>query len=481
MPEVKIEPLTRIEGHASVRVLVEGGVVKDAWTKISLFRGIEIILIGRDPRDAPTITSRICGVCHDVHRMASLLALEDAAGVIPPENGVRVRNIIEAAQNAWDHLAHLTILAGPDYGVYGLASKPHPRELELDVEKYYKLLRSTIIPLQRTLHEIQAMFGGKVPHGTATVPGGATVEITTDRIGAAYNRYLTAKEAFYAIYDYLTNTFIPHLMAEHPDVVDVLLNIGVGVRNFLAYGFLPDPADPTNPDKMLFKRGVIIRGERGPLDVDKIAESVKHSWYTDRSGGRVRDEIPPEPHYGKPGAYSWCKAPRYDGVPCEVGPLARMLISGYYKPLSKHGASLLDRLLARLEETKVIMDSLGEMILDLRPGARVYNDYEVPRTAEGFGLWDAPRGALLHYVRIEDYKIARYQCVVPTTWNFSPRDERGQRGPVEEALIGCPGSETDTLNILRVVRSFDPCSACAVHVLIPKGKAVATKTLSLNV
>lgn len=467
MVEIVLDPVTRIEGHLSIKVLAENGIVKDSWAETTLFRGIEVILLGRDPRDAPTITSRICGVCHGVHRIASILALEEAANVTPPENGIKVRNVLEAAQMAWDHLAHLTVLAGPDYAVYGLAGKPCPHELELDPDKYFRLLHTTILPLQRILHEIQAIFGGKVPHRTATVPGGATVEITASRIGAAYNRYLAAKKTFEEVYDYIVNRFVPHLVDEHPDIANLMLNIGTGVGNFLAYGAFPDPSDPGNPSKFLFKRGTITDGVRKTLDLTKIVEQVKYSRYTDDSGGPVREEKPPQPYPGKSGAYTWAKAPRYDEKPHEVGPLARMLISGYYKPLSKHPASLLDRLLARLEEVKVVMEYLGQAILSLKPAASVYNDYKVPREGEGFGLWEAPRGALLHYLNIKNFKIARYQCVVPTTWNVSPRDEAGRRGPIEEALIGCPASEAETLNVLRIVRSFDPCIACSVHVFSP--------------
>ncbi len=394
-------------------------------------------------------------------------ALERAAGVVPPPEAVKVRNILEAAQMAWDHGAHLTILAAPDYGVYGLAGKACPNELVLDLDKYYQLLRTIVLPYQRLLHEIMAIFGGKSPHRTTEVPGGVTVEITPDKIEAAYSRWLQARDLFSKLYDHVKNVFLPHLLSEHPDVADLFLNIGVGVKNFLSYGFLDDPEDPTDINKRFLKPGVIINGEKQSVDVSKISEDVAHSWYTSDSGGQVSREPPPKPYYGKTGAYTWAKAPRYNGYPCEVGPLARMIIAGKYKPLSKHGASLLDRILARLENAKLVLDLLGDLILSLKPGARVWSKYEVPVEGEGHCLHEAPRGALLHYVRIEGRKIARYQAVVPSTWNISPRDSRGVRGPIEQALIGTPASETETINVLRVVRSFDPCLACTVHIVLP--------------
>lgn len=502
MPEVTIDPMTRIEGHLAIKLKVEEGKVVDAYSMGMLWRGLERIVLGRDPRDAPIILSRICGVCHGVHKQTSILAIEHACmgrDYHPPDNAVRIRNIIEGIQEVWDHAAHLTVLCGPDFAVYGLAGKRCPglRQpdwappaskktpstkapcLELDIDRYYQLLHKVILPTQKLAHEALAIFAGKVPHHMTALPGGVTVNPSPADVALAYAKMEEVREVIYGVYDYVWSDFIPHLIEEHPDVVELVSNIGVGVRNFLAYGVCPDP--DKNYRKFL-EGGVIfnypVNKTPEPVDLGEIEEHVKYSWYTDVSGGKVARQPPPEPRYGKEGAYSWIKAPRYKGKPCEVGPLARMLINGKYRPISKHGASLIDRILARLEETKLYADAVPEWLLNLARhlGKPVYDkDFKI-RDGEGFGTWEPPRGALLHYIRIRGGKTVAYQCVVPTTWNASPRDANGNRGPIEEALINAPvpydekAGHYDVINPVRIVRSFDPCLACAIHLMTPDGR-----------
>ncbi len=495
MPEIVIDPMSRIEGHLAIKINVENGKVVDAHSMGMLWRGLERVVVGRDPRDAPIILSRICGVCHGVHRQTSILAIEDAVGFTPPDNAIRIRNIIEGIQEIWDHAAHLTVLAGPDYAVYGLAGKhcsglkqppwappastkkakgPAPC-LELDLDRYYQLLHSVILPVQKQCHEAMAIFGGKVPHHMTALPGGVTVTPSHADLALAYAKMKEVKSIIEEVYNYVWDVFIPHLLDEHPEVVETLTNIGVGVKNFLAYGVCPIPEE--NYKKFL-DGGVIIKGSKEPFDKDYIEEHVKYSWYTDTSGGKPSMEPPPEPYYGKPGAYSWIKAPRYKGEPCEVGPLARMLVNNKYKPLSRHGASLIDRVLARLEETKLYAENILDWILSVEPGKPVYDPNFEIKDGEGFGFWEPPRGALLHYIKISRGKTERYQCVVPTTWNASPRDSQDKMGPIETALMGTPvpydeeAGHYDVINVVRIVRSFDPCLACAIHLMSPKGKTL---------
>ncbi len=498
MPEVVIDPMSRIEGHMAIKLMVEDGQVVDAWSMGMLWRGLERVVLNRDPRDAPIILSRICGVCHGVHRQTSILAIEHACmgeDYHPPDNAIRIRNIIEGIQEIWDHAAHLTVLAGPDYAVYGLAGKycPGLRQppwapptstetatssapcLEIDINRYYSLLHNVILPVQKLCHEAMAIFGGKVPHHMTALPGGVTVTPSPADLALAYAKMREVKNIIEEVYNYVWGTFVPHLLDEHPDVVEAITNIGVGVKNFLAYGVCPVPEN--NYAKFL-DGGVIINGDRYSIDLNEIEEQVKYSWYTDSSGGKPSQEPPPEPYYGKSGAYSWIKAPRYMGEPCEVGPLARMLVNNKYTPISNQGASLLDRVLARLEEAKLYAENILDWILSVKPGQPVYDtDFEL-RDGEGFGTWEPPRGALLHYIRIRDGKTAAYQCVVPTTWNASPRDVNGKKGPIETALIGTPvpydeeAGHYDVINAVRIVRSFDPCLACAIHLITPKGEAL---------
>ena len=457
-----IDPITRIEGHLGVKIEVKGFKVADAWSSGLLWRGFEHILLGRDPRDAPIITSRICGVCHAVHRLTSILALEDAADVAPTPDAIRIRNIEQGINFVYSHAAHIFVLAGQDYDLYGLV--PGLSEGK-NVDQYYAILKEVVLPAQRLCHEIGAIFGGKTPHHMTTLPGGGTCVPTENAIDAGLARMHEIEAVI--------NTYAPAVL----DFLDAhkseLKGFGVGCGNFLSYGVFPDPDDPKNLGKFLLKRGVFIDGKPQSLDVDKITEAVKHSWYTDDSGGKPAEEIPPQAYYGKQGAYSWLKSPRYDGKVCEVGPLARMVVSGYYEPK----ASLYDRLKARALELVLVMENVERWITELTPGAKVYVPYENPESAMGTGLWEAPRGANGHWVKIKDKKIGHYQVVSPTNWNASPRDELGQRGPIEQALIGTPIDDlAKPTNALKTVRSFDPCIACAVHVVTMNGKSLTVES-----
>jgi len=452
-----IDPITRIEGHLSVKIEVKGFKITDAWSSGLLWRGFERILLGRDPRDAPIITSRICGVCHAVHRLTSILALENAVSVTPTPDAIRIRNIEQGINFVYSHAAHIFVLAGPDYDLYGLV--PGLSENK-NVDKYYAILKEVILPAQRLCHEIGAIFGGKTPHHMTTLPGGVTCVPTENAIDAALAKMLLIQDVI--------NAYAPAVLDFLDTHKSELEEFGVGCENFLSYGVFPDPDHPEDLDKYLLKRGVVIDGDLQPIDVDKISEAVKHSWYTDDSGGKPAEEIPPQDYYGKQDAYSWVKSPRYNGDVCEVGPLARMAVSGKYPAK----ASLYDRLMARALELVLVMENVETWITELKPGAKVYEPYENPMSAMGTGLWEAPRGANGHWVKIKDRKIQRYQIVSPTNWNASPRDELGQRGPVEQALIGTPIDDlAKPTNALKTVRSFDPCIACAIHVFTMNGKS----------
>ncbi len=463
---ISIDPITRIEGHLGVKVaLAENSngedQVVDAWSNGLLWRGFERILLGRDPRDAPIITSRICGVCHAVHRLTSILALEDAANVSPTPDAIRIRNIEQGINFIYSHAAHIFVLAGPDYDLYGLV--PGLSEGE-NLDQYYDILKGVVLPAQRLCHEIAAIFGGKVPHHMTTLPGGVTCVPNENAKEAALTRLNEIKNVI--------NTYAPEVLGFLDDNSAELESFGVGCENFISYGVFPDPDYPEDLDKLLLKRGLIISGEAQELDINKITEEVKHSWYTDDSGGKPAEEKPPNDYYGKTDAYSWVKSPRYDGNVVETGPLARMAVSGEYQAK----ASLYDRLKARALELVLVMNNMEEWITDLTPDAKVYVKYENPISAIGTGLWEAPRGCNGHWVRIGDGKIERYQIVSPTNWNASPRDDQNKLGPIEQALIGVPVTDPEKpINALKTVRSFDPCIACAVHVIKMGSKSNTVK------
>jgi hydrogenase large subunit len=327
-----------------------------------------------------------------------------------------------------------------------------------------------------------AIFGGKMPHNVGVVPGGVTENVTLDKV-AAFLWHLND------LRDFIDHVYIPDVVAvagAYPDY----FGIGPGCGKLLAYGvFELDGRDPDLLRRERFLMGGRLDGDMNVEEVDpqKISEQVRRSWYEDASSGLnpADGETAPNPH--KDGAYSWLKAPRYDGEVYEVGPLARLAIAyargdervrtlvdpvldEFDAPFSAL-FSVLGRHATRALECKLIADAMADWVLQLEPDEPAYIEHDLPETARGVGLVDGPRGALGHWIEIEDRKIANYQCVVPSTWNLSPQDDQGQPGPVEQALLGTKvRDEENPFEIVRIVRSFDPCLACAVHVLDVRGQ-----------
>ncbi len=513
MGRIVIDPITRIEGHMKMETVVEKGVVKDARSSGMLFRGIELILRGRDPRDAQRITQRICGVCPTSHCTAATLNLDSAFGIADkiPDNGRIIRNLILGSAHIADHILHFYHLAALDYVDVAKVAKYEGNSPTLNSIKSF-IQRGELAPfvpryegdyrlpqavntqavahyveafnMRRKGQEMLSIFGGKMPHNMTIVPGGVTEVPTVDKIASFLWRLNELR-------DFIDNVYIPDVLAV-AEVYSDYFEIGKGCGNLLSYGSYEldgKEADLTKR-KRLFQRGLVstdLKLEK--LDPTKITEEVKHSWYADRTTGRKPTEGETEPQPGKKGAYSWLKAPRYDGRVCEVGPLARLAAT--YASGNPTVKSLVDSTLARFKAPpsalfsvlgrhaaralgiKYIADSMPAWLLELKPGEPVYVQYELPAEARGMGLVDAARGALGHWIEIKDKKIANYQCVVPTTWNGSPRDDRGQPGPIEQAIIGTKvKDEANPVEIVRIIRSFDPCIACAVHMVTPKGRSL---------
>ncbi len=511
MGKIVIDPITRIEGHLKVEAVVEDGEVKDARSCGTLFRGFELILRGRDPRDASQLTQRICGVCPQTHATASVLCLDSAFGIADKitDNGRIMRNLLLGANYIQSHVLHFYHLAALDYvDVTKVANYEgnHPAlnsiksfiargelgpfvpryegdyRLPDDVDREATAHYVTALDIRRKAHELSALFGGKMPHNCATVAGGVTEHPTIDKMASFLWRVNEIR-------DFVDHVWIPDIIAvaeAYPDY----FQIGSGCGNLLAYGVFD--LDGTEPDylkrKRLLRSGTVSTDLRlGEVHSNKIAEYVKHSWYVDSGTGRYPGEGETTTQPGKNGAYSWIKSPRYDGQVYEVGPLARMVVNyvagnptvkDLIDPLlSRFDAgpdalfSVLGRHAARALECKYVVDSMADWVLQLKPGEPVYTEYTIPEEGSGMGLVCGPRGALGHWIQIDNHKIANYQCVVPTTWNASPRDDEGQPGPVEQALIGTKiKDEENPFEIVRIVRSFDPCLACAVHVMTPKGR-----------
>jgi len=478
--KIKIDPITRIEGHMAVEAMIDDGVVKEAKSAGTLFRGFEIILRGRDPRDANRLTQRICGVCPTAHATASALCLDNAFGLEGkiPDNGKLLRALILGSNFLQSHILHFYHLAALDYvdavGAVGDLAPFVPRyegdyrvsgkaNAEL-VEHYIKALG-----IRRKCQEMLSIFGGKMPHNVGIVPGGVTEKPTEDKI----TNFLWRLNE---IRDFVDNIYIPDVIAVAKAYSDYF-EIGAGCRRLLAYGGFDLPKGK------LFKSGIVYSNLKSePFAKENITEDVKHSWYADSDSGKnpAQGQTRPEPK--KKQAYSFLKSPRYNGEVCELGPLARM-VNNYVQAdaktkelidsaLGELGAgvdalfSVLGRHAARALEAKLVADYMVDWLTSLKPNEPSIIDSDIPERGQGAGLTEAPRGAVGHWISIEDSKTERYQVITPTAWNASPKDDKNQPGPVEQAIIGTKVEDKDNpFEIVRIVRAFDPCLACSVHLL----------------
>jgi Ni,Fe-hydrogenase I large subunit len=506
---ISISPLTRIEGHLAIHARTEPALGKKPGVKVTevrcegeMFRGIEKILEGRDPLDAQQITQRICGVCPIPHGIASVRAQEMAYGITPCQNGRTLQNLILAANYFHSHILHFYHLAGLDFvdvkavlkysgkdlvlrslkaWVEGaLARKEtfpaapflprYERDYVKDHDVNLTILRHYVeaLDVRRACDEMAAVFGARVPHSTALVPGGCTQVPALDRVEAYQGRLKRVL------------AFIEAVLL--PDVLEVArqfpqyLDMGRGYGHMLSFGAFEQDAGGNK----FIRPGVILDGRWEALDQEGILEEVAYSRFSSPSGLHPSAGATiPSPE--KDRAYSWIKAPRYKGRPMEVGPLARVL-TNYHDPSGTWVKKEVD---AFLEKTKIPVEKLVSVLgrhaaraleslcvareafrwLDqLEIDGAPTTSFKIPRSGRGYGLTEAPRGALGHWLSIEDYRIKSYQCVVPTTWNCSPLDDRGQPGPIEKAILGTTVEDpSQPIEVGRIVRSFDPCIACAVH------------------
>lgn len=478
--KVKIDPITRIEGHMAIEAVIDDGVVKDAKSAGTLFRGFEIILQGRDPRDANRLTQRICGVCPTAHATASALCIDDAFGLTDkiPDNANLIRNLIFGSNFLQSHILHFYHLAALDYvdaaGAVGDLAPFVPRyegdyrfSGQVNAELVNHYLKA--LDIRRKCQEMLSIFGGKMPHNVGIVPGGVTEKPTEDKITNFLWRLNDIRQ-------FVDNTYIPDVIAVAKKYDDYF-GIGNGCKRLLTYGGFDLPTG------RLFKPAVVSPDlHPEPFAEQNITEDVKHSWYVDSSSGKKPAQGQTEPDLNKKQAYSFLKSPRYSSQVCEVGPLARMVTN--YVQDDKKTKELVDSLLAQFNagvdalysvlgrhaaralEAKLVADSMVDWLQQLKPDDPIIVPSEIPEQGDGAGLNEAPRGALGHWMTIRDKKIERYQVITPTAWNASPKDDKDQPGAVEQALIGTKVKDNDNpFELVRIVRAFDPCLACSVHLL----------------
>lgn len=462
---IAIDPVTRIEGHLKAEIEVDtvGGVQQIVQVKMvgTLFRGFEKLLEGRDPRDAPIITSRICGVCPTSHSEVAVLALDRAGGIEVPTAGRILRNLVHGACFLESHILHFYLLSLPDY-IKGPAMPPWTPRFEMDRRVDQETADLFLghyleaINIRRKCHEMGALFGGKLPHSPAYIAGGFTVVPSPANL-ATFAAHLDE------ISDFIETRYVPD--AERlASLYSEYFLIGRGHGNLLAYGAFELNNTGTS---LLFPAGRIVNGGGAVQAVDEMAitEDATHAWYTNASNHQHPSVADTVPQYPKAGGYSWLKAPRYEGAAYECGPLARMWMKGEYT----NGVSAMDRIRARAYEAKLLAAAMKNWLGEVAAGAQVYTPWVNPGNATAAGLSEAPRGALGHWIGIADGRISHYQVITPTCWTISPRDGTGQLGPLEQALMGTPIANIHhPVEALRVIHSVDPCLDCATHVVKAK-------------
>ena len=557
-----IDPITRIEGHLRIEAIIdENNVVVDAFSSSTMFRGIEEILKGRDPRDCGLLAMRICGVCTGTHYQRSIEAVEHAFNITIPKNARLVRNLIQGALYLHDHIVHFYHLHALDWVDITKALEADPKKTVIEAQKWaalsgqkpwnanedvYSEVQSRVtryvkqgrlgifgnaywgskgfkltaeqnliglshyldaLELQRELAKMMAIFGGKNPHPQSFVVGGVTcVQDIKNPARIAEFKQILKKAQKFTKQSYLPDVYMAGTM--YAD--EALEGIGGGIGNYMCYGGFNQDDLPFYESSKLFPSGIVKNRDLTKVfDIDqtKITEDVTHAWYEGTTNLHPYDGVTKPAYTGfarkedniayldTKNKYSWIKSPLYDDERMEVGPLARMIvgvargderISKYVTTFLKNGNlpikvlfSTVGRTAARAIETELMVDIMMTWIDELASNVAhgdlstwtEFNFDNVSKDAQGFGMEEAPRGGLGHWIKIKDGKVANYQAVVPSTWNAAPRDYKGRMGAYEASLIGTKVANPDQpLEILRTIHSFDPCIACAVHIIDTNGK-----------
>ncbi len=569
-----VDPVTRIEGHMRCEVNIdEDNIIRNAISSGTMWRGLEVILKGRDPRDAWAFVQRICGVCTGTHALTSVRAVEDALKIKIPENANSIRNLMQLSLQVQDHLVHFYHLHALDWvnPVNALKADPNAtsllqqsisphnpksspgyfRDTQNRLQKFvesgqlgpfkngYWTNPAYLLPpeadlmavthylealdFQKDIMKIRTIFGGKDPHPNWLV-GGVPCAINIDGVGATGAINMERLNLVSSIIDrtitFIDQVYIPDLLAIAKFYKGWMYGGGISGQSLLSYGDIPDDANDYSASNLLMPRGAIINGDLTKVhevdlrDPEQIKEFVPHSWYKypDESKGLHPWDGITEPHYSlgpnakgtrthieeldEAAKYSWIKAPRWRGHAMEVGPLARYVIG--YAQGNKEITEQINFVLKTLDvPVTALFSTLGrtaargleaqwaagkmryfmdKLITNIKAGdlatANVtkWDPETWPESVKGVGFTEAPRGALAHWLKIENTKIANYQCVVPTTWNGSPRDEQGNIGAFEAALMNTKVERPEEpVEILRTLHSFDPCLACSTHIMGPDG------------
>ena len=555
---ITVDPVTRIEGHLRIDCEVDGGKITKAWSSGQMWRGVELILLGRDPRDAWVITQRICGVCTTVHAITSVRAVENALQLEVPLNAQYIRNLIILAHAVHDHIVHFYHLSALDWvdvtsalkadpdktallaeslsswggnskhqlravkerlagfvnggqlgvftnGYWGHPAMKLPPEINLLAVSHYL----QALEIQRKANKIVSVLGSKTPHIQNLAVGGVANAISTDSQSVlTVERLLAIKTWIDELSDFVKNVYLIDVAAVGAHYAD-WTKYGAGVLNYLS---VPDIPLDTKGTQFALPGGFIAGGDLASYKPIKtfndeywrkgVEESVKHSWYNYSASGPLHpykgETKPNYTDFQENEKYSWLKSPTFYGKVAQVGPLARVvnMLAAGHEPTKKYATAALD-LVSSLAKTKVGLDAMHstigrhaaravsccvqvDMLADqwsllvnniAKGDVKTFNKPVFPKGEQmGVGYHEAPRGVLSHWVVIDSGKIKNYQCVVPSTWNACPRNEKDEPGPYEASLMGNPMANPEQpLEVLRTIHSFDPCIACAIHVTDTKG------------
>lgn len=454
-----IDPVGRTEGHIGITIEVEHNKIVNAKAFGPLYRGFEKVMMGRDPREAQDLPTRICGVCPMVHTVCGSKNIEMMFGVPYNENARLLRNIAHAAHMVGDHALHFYHLAALDF-ITGPDKPPFTPRYEGDYRipkaENDKIVGNYIkgLEMRRKSQEAAALYAGKLPHAITFVPGGVS-EIPTKENLAKFMVRLEDMEKF------VNEAWLPDVEAVakyYPDYA----KIGIGVTDYLSFGVF----ELDNKDKEHYhRRGLVRNGKFEEFEMKYLTEDVKYTQQEGKDGQDVWAVDTKSVNPDKKDAYSFITAANYKGKPVEVGPFARLKIDGKMDG----DASVLSRHVARAQEAADLIKAIKGWTEELRLGeSAMIEQMEVPDEMESFGLSEAPRGACGHWMKVKDGRIDHWQSMPATNFNGAPRNANGDPGPFEMALIGTPIEDINNpLEAVRVIRSFDPCMACSVHVITP--------------
>ncbi|TEB05361.1 Periplasmic (NiFeSe) hydrogenase large subunit [Pelotomaculum schinkii] len=451
---VMFSPVTRLSGLLSVEVVEERGGIIEAKAGGTLFRGIEAIMKGRHITDAVYLTQRVCGICSLAHGTVAGYLLDGLYDHELPENAQYLRNIMLAADTLQNHIRHFYFFSLPDY--VKMPEQPpflnqnlHDHRLSQQdnarlVNHYFRS-----VAVSQECHQLLTVFGGKIPHQHSFVHGGVAVAPTADKISQCL-------ALIHSVHSFVKECLVPDTELIASAYRDYF-RIGGTPGRFLSFGMFRFGSKNQSP---LWRSGVLAGAQLSVPDVRLISEDITSSWFVNADGQEI-------PSPSKPAAYSYIKSVQYAGQTFEMGPLARMLINGFYRG----GNSAMDRIYARSMETLLITELVIDWLNKLVPGPPPIQQKKVPVKEYAVAATDVMRGALLHSARIKGEQVEEYRIITPTAWNFSPKNNKVQTGPVESALTGTviPGPDMLYTVLGRIIRSFDPCISCGTHVLNAKG------------